>query len=114
MNILIFAPYLSEGLPLNILEAMASGKPVVASNIGANCELVVDGVTGFLPAPKRWAMETDYLDATLLADKVEYLLRNKELAKKMGKAGRKIVEEKFSAEAVARKHESLYRELLGR
>lgn len=114
MDVFVFTPYLSEGLSVCVLEAMASGKPVVASNVGSNLELIADGVSGFLPTPQKCVMETGYLDASAIAEKIAYLLENKEKAKRIGETGRRIVEEKFSTETVARRTEALYRDLVGR
>ena len=44
-------PSLAEGISNTILEAMATGLPVIATEVGGNCELVVDGVTGSLVPP---------------------------------------------------------------
>jgi len=69
------------------VEAMAAGKPVIASRIGGLKDIVVDGVTGFLVEPG---------DVKQLAEKIELLMDNPDLYKKMGKAARKRVEELYS------------------
>ena len=69
------------------LEAMAAGKPVVAYNSGGLSEIIVDGLTGFL-VPRGNIDE--------LASAVKYLLKNEEVAIKMGMEGRKRVEELFN------------------
>ncbi len=74
------------------VEAMASGKPVVSTRRGGPSETVVDGVTGFLVDPE---------DALSLADKVTLLLKDPDLRQNMGRAGRKRVEDLFSAQAQA-------------
>ena len=94
---------LTEGIPLTLLEAMAAGKPVVATNVGGNPEVVVDGETGFLVPPKN---------PEKMAEAIITLLKNEELAMKMGEAGRKRVEEKFSLERMVREYEEIYRNLL--
>ena len=68
-----------EGLPLVVLEAMAQGKPVVATAVGGTPELVVDGETGLLVPPG---------DAGALAGALERVLRDPELARRLGEAGR--------------------------
>ncbi len=112
LDILLFTPYWGEGLPTIVLEAMASGKPVVASNTGSNREIVIDGITGFLPSPKTWVMETNQLDAAAFAEKILYLIRNKDHARQMGIEGRRVVEQNFSVEKMVQKTEALYRNLV--
>lgn len=112
IDILLFTPYWGEGLPTVILEAMASGKPVVASNIGSNRELVVNGMTGFLPSPEVWAMETTQLDASAFTEEVVCLIRNRDHAIKMGMEGRKVVEQNFSVEKMIQETEALYFDLI--
>lgn len=93
----------TEGISLTLLEAMATGLPVVATNVGGNPEVVVDGVTGILVPPK---------DPEKMAEAIIRLLQNRELAKQMGDAGRKRVEEKFSLERMVREYENIYEECL--
>jgi len=92
-----------EGLPVVILEAMMMAKPVVATNVMGNPELVIDGVTGFLVAPR---------DREGLAERILKLLRDENLRKQMGGAGRRRIEEKFTIERTARETERLYEQLL--
>lgn len=92
-----------EGLPLVVLEAMAAGLPVVATAVGGTPEVVVDGVTGLLVPPR---------DPAALAQAITRLLRNPDLRRKMGRAGRERVTEHFSVEQMVRKTESLYEQLL--
>jgi sugar transferase (PEP-CTERM/EpsH1 system associated) len=94
---------LAEGVSLCILEAMAAGKPVVATKIGGNPEVVVDGETGILVPPK---------DASVMADAIIKLLNDAELRERMGAAGRRRVEEKFSLDRMVREYESIYEECL--
>ncbi|MHC4123086.1 MAG: glycosyltransferase [Planctomycetota bacterium] len=90
---------LMEGVSVSLLEAMAAGKPVVVTNVGGNPEVVVDGETGFLIPPKN-------PDKT--AEAMIKLLKNPELAKRMGNAGRKRVEEKFSLDKMVKGYKELY------
>lgn len=73
----------SEGLPFNIMEAMLSGLPVVASRVKGNEDLVIDGETGFL---------FPYDDETAFASAVKKLLDHTEHMEEMGAAGRRRAE----------------------
>ncbi|MDI6809216.1 MAG: glycosyltransferase [Candidatus Eisenbacteria bacterium] len=94
---------LREGLPLSLLEASACGKPIVATRVGGNEDIVIDGVTGFLVQKE---------DSDSLAEKILVLLRDDSLAREMGRQARKRIERGFSFEAVAGKTAQSYRELL--
>lgn len=93
---------LREGLPLSLLESMMFKKPIVATNVGAVCELIVDGVTGFLVPPK---------DVKSLAFAINTLVTDRNLAKKMGIAGYKRVKTLFRFEDMVRAYEDLYCEI---
>ena len=93
----------SEGLPLSILEAMAVGLPVVASNVGGVPEAVVDGETGLLVPPA---------DPESLAAAIERLLRDPVQRRRLGDAGRTRVAEHFDLAAVQQAHLDLYRRVL--
>lgn len=84
-DMLVLASY-SEGLPTVVVEAMACGLPVVATNVGGTPEAVVHGETGFLVAPK---------DHRELASRIVLLARNPDLCKTMGDAARKRIEMVF-------------------
>ena len=102
----IFAlPSRAEGISNTILEAMASGLPVVATEVGGNAELVVDGETGALvPAQDPHAMARALLRYT--ADAA--------LRQNHGAAGRKRVEQNFSIDNMVARYTSLYEQLLYR
>lgn len=92
----------SEGMSNTILEAMATGKPVVATAVGGNSELVADGETGLLvPAG----------DPTGLARGIEQVLSDAELATRMGRAGRARVERRHRMERMVAEYENLYLDL---
>ncbi len=93
-------PSLSEGLPLSLLEAQAAGRPVVASDVGGNREVVEEGATGYLVPPGR---------PEVLADRIAALLSDPRKARAMGERGRARVQETFSLEAMARRYLTLYR-----
>jgi glycosyltransferase involved in cell wall biosynthesis len=94
---------ISELLGLGVLEAMASGTPVVASRVGGVPEVVTDGVTGFLVDPG---------DVDALHDRLATLLADRALAQRMGDAARAAVVERFTWRACARRCLSAYRELV--
>jgi glycosyltransferase involved in cell wall biosynthesis len=97
-------PSLSEGLPLSVLEAMAVGKPVIATAIGGTNEVVADGKTGLLVPPA---------DPDALADAIRSLLVDPMWAEQLAVQGQTCVREEFSAEVMTRRVVDVYRELLG-
>ena len=100
---LFILPSLWEGLPNALLEAMAAGKPVVATKVGGIPEIVVHGETGVLIPPR----DTDALAAVIID-----LLQNRLKAKDMGEAGRIRAGKRFSIYKMIEKTENLYQELL--
>jgi len=94
---------ISEGTSITILEAMAAGKPVIATNVGGTPNLVEDGKTGFLVSPS---------EPVLLGRKIIELINNKEIAKQMGLKARKVVQTNFSVERMTKKYVSLYLDLI--
>ena len=79
--------------PLTLKEAQLMKKPVIATNVGGNPEMMIDGKTGFL---------VDQNNHEQLIDKLSLLLEDKELAKKMGNDGRKFIEDTFNWELVTK------------
>jgi glycosyltransferase involved in cell wall biosynthesis len=96
-------PSLYEGLGIAALEAMAAGKPVVASRVGGLVDSVVDSVTGFLVAPG---------DVDGLAGAIRKLIQDRALVAAMGMRGAERVREKFTMEQMAEKNEAYYYDLL--
>jgi glycosyltransferase involved in cell wall biosynthesis len=94
---------LSEGFSNVILEYMASSKPVVATEVGGNPELVLHGETGLLVPPA---------DAHTLADAILSILEDKEAALRYGAAGRKRVEDKFELGKMIRQYEDLFERVI--
>ncbi len=92
-------PSLAEGVSNTILEAMASGLPVIATAVGANAELVTHAESGEIVAPA---------DAAALAASIIRLATQPERAIAMGRAGRFAAETKFSLEAMVSAYRSLY------
>ena len=92
----------SELLGLSVLEAMASGLPVVASRLGGVPEIVVDGETGFLVEPGN---------VDELHDRLAQLLGQPALAARMGRRAREQVVERFTWEHCVQRCLAAYREL---
>ena len=101
---IVVLPSYGEGLPRVLLEASASGKAIVATDIPGCRAVVRRGVTGLL-VPAR--------DPHALADALENLIVDVELRRRMGKAGREMVEERFTQSQINKQIISIYRELLG-
>lgn len=98
-------PDYSEGLSNSIAEYMGMGKPVVATAVGGNQELVTDGTNGFL------AQAGNPRD---MAEKVLLLLQDPELRSKMGNAGREYFRNNLSLERMVSATQSVYEKLLER
>lgn len=96
-------PSHEEGFSNAIIEAMAAGIPVIATDVGGNKEAVVDGTTGFIVAPHA---------PQELASAMTVLLNDRTKCEKMGAAGRKRVLKKFSLEVCVERYKNLYRSLL--
>jgi len=92
-----------EGMPRAILEAMAAGRPVIATNIRGCREEVIHDVTGLL---------VDVGDSEALAEAVIKVLSDEGLALRMGQAGRKRVEEEFDEEIVLQRQLDVYQRSL--
>ncbi|MGH2732471.1 MAG: glycosyltransferase family 4 protein [Actinomycetota bacterium] len=93
-----------EAMPLSVLEAMASGLPVVASRVGDIPRAVCDGVTGRVVPPR---------DPRALAEALEPLVVNPELRRRYGEAGRRRAERHFDLAATIAALDDLYRDLAG-
>ena len=93
-----------EGLGTSLLDAMACGKPVVATRVGGIPEVVVDGETGVLVPPR---------DHAAMAEAIVRLLEDQALRERMGAAGLQRVRRKFSAEVMARNTLRVYERLAG-
>lgn len=95
----------SEGMPLTLLEALASGVPVVSTEVGGIPEIIEDGVNGYL-VPKG--------SAEALARRVVDLLKDPGKAAELARAGRAMVHERFPAEKMIAATERLYEDVLAK
>jgi glycosyltransferase involved in cell wall biosynthesis len=99
----VAVPSLQEAWGLVATEAMACGKPVVATKVGGLPDQVIEGFNGFLVQPR---------DPKALADRIIYLLENPSEARRMGLNGRRLAEDKFDIERRVDKILELYRMLI--
>ena len=100
----VVLPSRREGLGVAALEAMAGGRPLVASAVGGLADAVADGVTGLLVPPD---------DPARLAAALQTLLRDPMLRAALGNAAAQHVAERFSAEKLIDAYERLYRRIVG-
>lgn len=98
-------PSLAEGISNTVLEAMASALPVIATDVGGNADLVVQGETGQLVAAA---------DPLAMARQLLRLAHQPEQAQLMGHAGRQRVESQFSMQAMVTNYQRVYDEQLRR
>jgi glycosyltransferase involved in cell wall biosynthesis len=101
---LFVLPSLWEGLSMSLLEAMATGLPIVASEVSGTVQVIIPDETGILVLPG---------DARQLAQAVKQLLSDPARAQAMGAAARRRAEEEFSAQKQVDEHLALYRRLQG-
>jgi len=92
-----------EVLPRTVIQAMATGTPVVATEVGAIGEAVISGENGFLVPPKR---------PELLAGAILRLLQDQELAKRMGQTARQSVSSAFEVQTMVDEIEAVYEDLI--
>lgn len=103
-SVVALPTYYKEGVPKVLLEAAASGRPIVTTDIPGCREVVHDGVNGFLIPPK---------DVAALADAIDRLLASPELRARLGAVGRERALAEFSEEIVVEQTMRLYDEVLG-
>jgi glycosyltransferase involved in cell wall biosynthesis len=92
----------TEGVSVSLLEAMSHSIPTVATDVGGNPEVVVDGKTGFL-VPSN--------DDTAMAEKIAMLLNDRELARTLGENSRQRVQQQFSFDGMMDEYMRLYQSL---
>lgn len=96
-------PSYGEGLPLTLMEAMSSGKPVITTPCGGTLDVLRDRYNGFL---------VPIGDEKALADRITMLLTDERLARRMGENGRRLMAHSFSWESIAKKAKGVYEEVL--
>ncbi len=94
-------PSLKEGMPVSLLEAMSSGKPVVTSMVGGMGEIISHGETGLLVPPR---------DSEALARAIGTILGDADLRKRLGRNARELVLAKYNWKTVLRALDMVYRE----
>ena len=96
-------PSLNEGISNTILEAMASGLPVIASKVGGNPELVVEGQSGLL---------VESQNPGALAEAIKYYLDQPEIAKQHGEFGRNLCQKRFSLQRMLQDYMTVYDQVI--
>ena len=91
--------------PLSLLEAMATGKPVIATRVGGIPEIIKDRQNGFLINPGNHQE---------LTDAIRYMIQNAKVAMRFGVEATKLISREFRAEIIADRMEETYRELVAR
>lgn len=102
---IVVHPSIEEGFGIAILEAMALGKIVVATDVGGIPEIINNGETGIL---------VPCANADILAKTLSFLIKKPDLSKAISEKGKKSVERHFSIVKMVRGYENLYRNLLNR
>ena len=99
----LILPSANEGTPVSAIEALAGGRPVVATEVGGLPDVVRDGVDGFLVEPG---------DVDAMADRLARLAADTNLRRRMGEAGAESVRERYAVERLLDDVDQLYRRLL--
>jgi glycosyltransferase involved in cell wall biosynthesis len=99
----LILPSANEGTPVSAIEALAGGRPVVATRVGGVPDVVRDGIDGFLVEPG---------DVDAMAERLSALAADPPLRHRMGEAGRASVHERYSVERLLDDVDALYRRLL--
>ena len=96
-------PSLQQGFGVIMLEAMALGRPAIASGVGGILSIIEDNVNGLVVPPS---------DSRALADRITELLKNPDRARQIAAAGQKLVEEKFTVDRMVDETIALYKDLV--
>ena len=99
----VLPSYYGEGLPKVLIEASACGRAVVTTDHPGCRDAIVPNKTGLLVPIKN---------ASALADAIEYLIKNINVRKRMGVAGRALAEKEFAVEKIVAEHMKIYQKLL--
>jgi glycosyltransferase involved in cell wall biosynthesis len=91
-----------EGLSNSVLEAMACGIPVIATQVTGNKELVTDGLNGLLVEPRNTAQ---------LTEAISYLIKNPDKSSELSRRAHELVKEHYDLYTVAEKYITLYQDL---
>lgn len=102
---LAVASSIREGLPVNIMEAMASGLPVVATNNRGHRELVRSNENG-------WVVNRDLHSEVVMAEMIKVLAKDKDLASRFGKTGRKLIEGRYAINKILHEKNLIYSEFM--
>jgi glycosyltransferase involved in cell wall biosynthesis len=100
---IVVLPSLIESMPMCLLEAMAAGKPVIATRVGMIPKLIISGETGLLVNAGR----SDELSVSIVR-----LLEDRELGRRLGESGRSRVDQMFSAQSMAKSYMTQYKQVL--
>jgi glycosyltransferase involved in cell wall biosynthesis len=104
-DVVVHASIIPEAFGIVVIEGMAAGRPVIASDLGGPQEIVIDGRTGYLVPPG---------DHRTMADRIVRLLKDDELRKTMGSAGRERVCHWFTKESMTRRYQDIWDHVLAR
>ncbi len=103
VDLVVLPSTANEGAANSLMEAMAAGKPVVATAVGGTPDVVDDGTTGVLVEPGN---------PSALAEGIQRLTENPDLRHRLGRAGRAKAEKFFGVDRMGREYRELYRRLL--
>ena len=103
MEVFAFPSRWPEGFGLTLIEAMAAGKPVIGTRMGAVSDIIRHEVDGLLVPPE---------DPVALAEAIARLLQDHALAERLGRAARTRVREQFSLERMTSEIEAVYHDVL--
>lgn len=99
-----FQPSLWEAMSMVVLEAMAAGKPVVATDVGDNRHVVRNGETGYI---------VPVSDIDAMTNALQQLVQSEERRKAFGEAGRRRYQQQYTVQSMVRRYEQIYSESLG-
>ena len=104
LDLVVFPSVAPEAFPLSVLEAMALGKPVIASNIGGVSEIIEDGITGMLIEPNH---------PEQITDRIVYLLSNQEIYSSIAQKAKEVANKRFSLQKYVAAIEESFRKVVG-